>query len=109
MSYSGDERREQNFCASHERQLDDVDQLKLKVSSIRGWQVALSFFITLCFVTVVTYAGNTNASVAEVARSVSKIDKQVATIVASDAAFKKQTRSDISEIKRRLELIEREK
>jgi len=107
--YNGEERRSQSFCQSHERQLTDVDTLKGKVNVMRGWQLALSFFITLCFVTVVSYASNTNASVTKVAESVAKIDKQVATIVASDAAFKRQTRADISEIKRRIEQIERAK
>ena len=105
--YNGEERREYQFCQTHERQLTDVDNLKQRVSVMKGWQLALSFFIVLCFVTVVSYASSTSQSVARVAESVSKIDKQVSIIVASDAAFKRQTRADIQEIKRRIEQIER--
>ena len=109
MNYKGEERRPNNFCLSHERQLDDVDKLKRTVNKMAGWQTALSFFVSLCFATVIAYAHNTSSSVALVAASVAKIDKQVATIVASDSEFKRQTRIDIEEIKRRIEICERVK
>lgn len=107
MDYKGEERRSNNFCLSHERQLDDVDNLKRAVNKMTGWQTALSFFVSLCFATVIAYAHNTNSNVALVALSVAKIDKQVATIVASDSEFRRQTRADIEEIKRRIEICER--
>ena len=107
--YEGNERRENVFCLSHERQLNDVDDLKKKMSTISGWQKALSFFIVLCFVTVVSYASRTGVSVSKVQESVAKIDKQVATMVASDREFKQSTRRDIQEIKRKVEILERVK
>ena len=101
--------RRQFYCQSHERQLDDVDKLKLKTASTAGWQKAQAFFIMLCFATVVTYAGSTSASVSKVQESVAKIDKQVASMVASDREFKQSTRRDIQEIKRKVEILERVK
>jgi cell division protein FtsL len=100
--------RRQFYCQAHERHLDDVDDLQEKVASISGWQKALSFFIILCFVTVVSYASRTGVSVSKVQESVAKIDKQVATMVTSDTLFKRQTRKDIGEISERLGKIERE-
>ena len=107
--YEGNERRENVFCLSHERQLNDVDDLKRKMSTLSGWQKALSFFIILCFMTVVSYASSTSASVSLVQESVAKIDKQVAMMIAAETAFKRQTREDIRDIKVRLHQIERGK
>lgn len=92
-----------------DHKLTDVGTLKLKVAATIGWQKAQAFFIVLCFATVVTYAGSTNASVAKVQESVSKIDKQVATMIAADSAFKKQTRKDITALCSRVLRLENKK
>jgi len=105
--YKGPDRR--TFCESHNRQLDDINELQQKTASMRGWQKALSFFMALCFVCVVGFAQSSNAKTEKVHDGFSKIDKQLAVVTKMlEESIKRQ--NEINEDnKRRLERLEDEK
>lgn len=108
MAWDGEERRQEIYCPSHERSLNDMDEVKGKQNKLAGWQKAQAFFITLCFGIVVLFVVKTGDHIASMVDSIAKMDKQIAVMVSVMSKGNKAQASVNLQIDRRLELLEKD-
>jgi len=99
------ERRADNFCQQHNRQIDDIDKLQSNTNKIYGWQKAQAYFIGICFTLVVVFASNSSSAISEMSKSVSKMDKQIAVLVSRDETYQTTTNRRMDRIEKAVEKI----
>jgi len=100
-----EERRADNFCQQHNRQIDDIDKLQANTNKIYGWQKAQAYFIGICFTLVVVFASNSSSAISEMSKSVSKMDKQIAVLVSRDETYQVTANRRMDRIEKAVEKI----